>query len=465
MRILLVTSVLISLSGCAIFDIPFADKKPETQKTLPAEQIINRWWVVFNDPMMDRLADELLKQNLDIQIAKTRIDEARGLLKTEESGWFPSVDANGSVSRGNNRFGTDKIVSISQGGFNAQWELDIFGQTKSSVSAADARVAAQVASADDIKNIMLSELMRGIIEWRQAEETIRETKELLASQDNQIQLFKARSEAGLIDATFLIRAQAERSQTATRLPVAQASADSARFKIDRLLAIPAEQLAFSSQEHVSFSVPEVNQATGISIDMVRERPDIEALRAQMIAAQADLAKAEADLWPRLTIGAFFGLQEGSGGLPMAANPVWLLRSAISAPILNFGRLRGAVDAADARSTIASLNYENGVLLALQETQTALSDYLNGINAVTEQEKALASRKDTVTLATERFEQGITDMTDLTTAQSELNNTTITLIERRAVAAIAFIRLQKALGISVLANKQSYISEPLPPAAK
>lgn len=450
-RTLLLTFVLIPLSGCATFDVPFVDKNPEPQEALSAEQAVNRWWTVFNDPMMDRLADELLKQNLDIQIARTRIDEARGVLKREESGWFPSVDASTSASRGNNQFGTDKTVSISQGGFNAQWELDIFGQTKSRVSAADARLAAQIASADDIKNIMLSELMRGIIEWRQAQEAIRETKELLASQDSQIELFKARSEAGLIDATFLIRAQAERSQTATRLPVAQASADSARFRIARLLAIQADQLVLEPQEGASFAVPEVNQATSISIEMMRERPDVKALRAQMIAAQGDLAKAEADLWPRLSVGAFFGLQDGSNGLIIAENPVWSLSSSITAPLLNFGRLRGAVDAADAKSKAASLNYENGVLNALQETQTALSDYLNGINAVAEQEKALASRKDTVKLATERFEQGLTDMIDLTTAQSELNNATITLIERRAVAAIAFIRLQKALGIGVLAN--------------
>ncbi len=451
-RILLLSSAILSLSGCTTLDIPLVDKETKPQEVVSAEQTINRWWTVFNDPMMDRLADELLKQNLDIQIAKTRIDEARGVLKTEESGWFPSVDATGSASRGNNQFVTDKIVSINQGGFDAQWELDIFGQTKSRISAADARLTSQIASADDIKNIMLSELMRGIIEWRQAQETIRETKELLSTQDNQIELFKVRSKAGLMDASLLVRTQAERSQTATRLPVAQANADSARFKIARLLAIPVDQLALEPQESVTFTVPEVDQAADISIELMRERPDVKALLAQMIAAQGDLAKAETDLWPRLSVGAFFGVQSGSDGLRMAENPIWSLSSAITAPLLNFGRLRGAVDSADARSKAASLNYENGVLNALQETQTALSDYLNGINAVAEQEKALASRKDAIKLATERFKQGLTDMTDLTTAQSELNHATITLIERRAVAAIAFIRLQKALGIGVLAKQ-------------
>lgn len=104
-----------------------------------------------------------------------------------------------------------------------------------------------------------------------------------------------------------------------------------------------------------------------------------------------------------------------------------------------------MDISDAKARVASLNYGNDVLIALQETQTALSDYINDINAVSEQEKALRYRKDTVKLATERLEKGLTDMTDLTTAQSELNQATIILIERRKEAAIAYILLQKATG--------------------
>lgn len=91
-----------------------------------------------------------------------------------------------------------------------------------------------------------------------------------------------------------------------------------------------------------------------------------------------------------------------------------------------------------------------MLKALQETRTALSDYLSGLAAVAQQEGALKHRRDAVALAKERFTRGLTDMTDLTTAQTELDEATLTLIERQANAAIAYIRLQKALGTSVRA---------------
>jgi NodT family efflux transporter outer membrane factor (OMF) lipoprotein len=438
-------SLPIMLSSCAPLQSFLVEKEAlhEAEVELP-KRSFNRWWEAFNDPIMNLMADSLLNQNLDIQIAQTRIAEARGILKTSESNWFPSFDLNGSASRGNDQIGVNKDASVSKIGLGSKWQIDIFGQTQSQVSAAEARLEARIVSLDDIKNIMLTELMSAIIEWRQAQETIRETENLIATQDNQIILLKARGKAGLIDASSLSRAQAEQAQTATGLPISRAAASTARFKIARLLAMQEDLLMLDDLKNDPFTIPAVQQTISVNVKAIKDRPDVRALRAEMLASQSDLAKAEADLWPSFSVGTFFGVQEGSNNLRIADNPIWSLSAAISAPILNFGRLHGALDAANAKATTASLNYENGILNALQETQTALSDYLNGVNAVAEQEKALTFRKETVKLAMDRFNQGLTDMTDLTTAQSELNHAAITMIQRRTAAAIAYVRLQKAL---------------------
>ena len=192
------------------------------------------------------------------------------------------------------------------------------------------------------------------------------------------------------------------------------------------------------------NIPRVEDALSITLDRIRERPDVKQARAELLGAQANLRQAEANLWPRVTLSSFFGVQDGSNGLMLAKNPIWSLASAVALPVLNFGRLQGMVDATDARSQQASLRYEDIVNRALQETKTALSDYLNGMNAVLAQEDALKSRQDTVRIAKDRFDRGLTDMTDLTTAQAELDTATIALISSRTKTAIAFIRLQKAL---------------------
>ncbi|MFO0389509.1 MAG: TolC family protein [Alphaproteobacteria bacterium] len=422
-------------------------EKPVIEALQITEQ--NRWWQSFNDPLMDNLVQDLLAQNLDIQIAQTRIAEARGVARMANSGFFPDISGSASASRGNRQIGFDKPLSIAQGGFDATWEIDVFGQTQALVDGAERRVESRIASAEDVTNSVIAELMRSVIEWRQAEQTVAKTNDLLAIQDEQVALIAARAKAGLIDATFLSRAEAERSQTATRLPIAQAALDTAQYKIERLLGKESGTLADSLKSTKGeLVIPEANTALSISLDSVRSRPDIRASRADLLATQADLAKAEADLWPRISIRSFFGVQDGSGNVPIASNPIWSLASGVTAPLLNFGRLQGAIDTSDARANAASLSYQNASLTALQETKSALSDYLNGISAADEQKRALDHRKDTVILASERFKRGLTDMTDVTTAQSELNQATLLYIDRKTAAAIAYVRLNKALGTSV-----------------
>lgn len=445
-RHLILCASALMLSACAQLDALTLQNQPAAAPEIAQSLPEHGWWQTFNDPLMQALAKDLLSQNLDIQIARTRVAEARGLSQSANAGFFPDISGKGTASRSNTQIGVTKPATITQGGFDAAWEIDLFGQTAAQVDAANLRVAGSVARAEDVSNSVLAELMRAVIALRQAQQTLSETKALLATQDEQIALIASRAKAGLIDRSMLTRAQAERAQTATQLPLANASLDGARYQIERLMGKPSGALQELFDTHpAELFVPPAEGTVSLSLDSMRGRPDIRAARADMLAAQSDLAKAEADLWPRLSLKAFFGVQDGSDGLPIAGNPVWSLASGITAPILNFGRLRGAVNAADARATAAILAYENASLTALQETNTALSDYLNGINAVSDQEAALAARRETIALATQRYKNGLTDMTDITTAQTELNQATLLLITRKAAAASAYIRLQKALG--------------------
>jgi NodT family efflux transporter outer membrane factor (OMF) lipoprotein len=445
MKNFLIMALLASslLTGCSTV----TDKNAiaEIQAPFTQEQ---KWWLAFNDPMMDQLTTDLLQQNLDLQIALIRVEEARALRRVSRSTLFPDITATGNASRGDTE--SPKAEGIAQAGFDAAWEVDLFGANRAGLDAASARFEAAQANAWDARRIITADIIRAVVEWRQAQQTLSETKSLLAAQSDQVDLFSSRTNAGLIDATFLERARAQREQTATQIPIAEASAKTAQYQIERLMGREPESLASVIAEFKApgLNVPAPQDSLDIPLDTIRNRPDIRAAALNIIAAQADLRGAEADLWPKITLSAFFGVQETSSGLEgmTASNPIWSLASAITAPLLNFGRLRGAVDAADARAQRAALEYENAVLLALQEARTALSDYLNGVNAVNQQAIALKHRQETVALAQERFNRGLTDMTDLTTAQAELDQATIALIERKASAAIAYVRLQKALGV-------------------
>lgn len=448
-RLFAALCVAMVLPGCAPLVSLFDDKETAPITSAPL-RIENQWWSSFEDPLMDTLAPQLLTQNLDLKIAATRIAEARSLSQIAQSSLFPEISASGNATRANTQTFLTKPITTKQVGFDASWELDIFGRISAGVEAANSRVASQSANADDVRNTMLAELFRAVVEWRQAQQTIIETKNLLASQQQQINLFEARVSAGLIEQSSLERARAQYAQTAVQLPLAEAASRTAQYQMEWLLGREPDSLSaeLAAQMPTPISIPTLAREQTLPIERIKQRPDLRASYAEMIATQADLKQAEADLWPRLTLTGFYGIRDLPSGIQGASNPIWSLASGFTAPLLNFGRLRGAVDASNARSQRASLAYENAVLKALQETRTAFSDYLSGLDAVAQQKEALKHRRDAVALAKERFTRGLTDMTDLTTAQTELDLATLTLIEQRAKAAIAYIRLQKALGTSV-----------------
>lgn len=440
------------LSSCAPLESFWNKTASPAVATVP-QHAENAWWSSFHDPLMDTLAPQLLAQNLDLKIAASRVAEARGLSRTAESGLFPDISVSGNASRANTQVFLTNPITTKQAGFDASWELDLFGRIAAGADAASSRIASQEASTEDVRNTVLAELFRAVVEWRQAQQTITETNALLASQQQQIDLFDARVAAGLIEQSSLERARAQRAQTAVQLPLAETAARTSQYQIERLLGQEPESLStlLASQAPMSVSIPTLAREEALPIERIKQRPDLRASYAEMIASQADLKQAEADLWPRLTLTGFYGIRDLPSGVAGASNPIWSLASGLTAPLLNFGRLRGAVDAANARSQHASLAYENAVLKALQETRTALSDYLGDMDAAAQQKAALEHRRDAVALAKERFTRGLTDMTDLTTAQTELDQAALVLIEREANAAIAYIRLQKALGTSAFSE--------------
>lgn len=445
---------MLFLSGC--LGPMKLDSSLKNNNVIVARQAIGKfmtqeqkWWLVFNDPVVNQFVDHLLNENISLQIAYARLNEARALTTTTRAALLPDISGSVAVNRGN--LSTPKSETLSQVGLSAQWALDIFGKTRASISAAEARAMAFEATVDDVKNIIIADIVRAVIEWRQAQQTIKEVNNLLKDQDQQVSILNMRANAGLIDASFPKRGQAQREQTATQLPLAYAASEKAYYQIEVLLNAKDNDIAdyLKTAEVIPIRIPSPNLMSIIALDVLKQRPDLRASQSHLCAARADLAQTVAALWPQININVFFGVQDGTNGLLVAKNPIWSIANAISVPILNFGRLRSMVKSADAKVQQSILEYENKVNLALQQTKTALSDYLHGVNAMNSQAQTLNYRQETVSIARERFERGLTDMTDLTTAQTELDQASLSLISSQTSAAIAYIQLQKALGTATL----------------
>lgn len=407
------------------------------------------WWKDFHDPLLNQFANQLIAQNLDIQVAAARLAEARASSTQVIAGLYPDISYTLLESRLKNQF-FPQPQNVGLNGMLVNWELDIFGQTRAGIKSAEAHAWNKAANIDDIRNLVLADLAKAVIDWRQAQYIIKQTKKLLKAEDEQIHLFEHRNRIGLIDASFAERSRAERAQTLTKIPLAIVSAKVAEYQIERLLGDTNNQVSKTllHATPVELILPQPDKVMKISLRIIKNRPDVRKARFDLLAAQADLLKAEANLWPKMSVYAFFGIENGRLGASAFGNPVWAVASLLTAPMINFGRLRGAVNEKDAGAKANELIYENTILLALQETKTALSDYLNGLNVVKAQANAVKRRQATLEITRERFKRGLTDKLDVTTAQSDLVQATLTLIANKTSNAEAYIRLQKALGLSI-----------------
>ncbi len=443
-RLLLLAIIVSSqLSACSPINVWLAD--PQKNVVLPDPiPSKSRWWKAFNDPLMNDLADELLRQNIDIQSAIQRLAQARGVLRSDNSAFFPIISALAMGTRGNtNTAATNTLV---QGDINATWQIDLFGQIREQVKADKYQVEANKASVKDVANSVLAQLFTTIINWRQTLEYVKTTAVQYRNQQKLVALYVTQFKAGLIDETFLESAKRDANITAALLAVTQTGVASAQYQMEVLLRKPPGTLTEFLKKYVAnLSLPDPKEVVEIKIDVICQRPDVQAARAAMLSAQASLAKAEADLWPNITLGALYGVQYGSKGLALA-NPIWSISSAITAPLLNFGLLQGKIDVANALSKQAALNYERTVLNALQEAQTQLRNYLLGINSVNQLEHAVKHDKKAVEVASKRYKSGLTNMIDLMNAKIQLERTELLLIQQKATTASAYISLQKALSL-------------------
>ncbi len=402
-------------------------------------------WQNLQEPLFEPLATRLLAENLDIKIALSRIAEARAAVGAAQADFYPKLNATASAQRSN--VNSAELVNIGRAGFDASWEIDLFGRIRAESYAANAKLVAQNANWQDVQRIMLADLALQLLQWRQAQQISRETEQLLQAQSQQVSLLASRAKAGLLDRSFVERAQAQLKQTSTQLPLARAQALQAQYRIEIMLNDKDDFVAktLAASDAGNLSVPKAEAILQVNMQSLAQRPDLRAAAADMDAQNANLAAARANFWPQLNLASFYGVHNVNSSPMAAANPIWSLLGAITLPLFQGGQLQAAAAIADAQSQQAALRYQQLAIQAVAEVKTALADYLQGINAAQEQAESLKHRKAAVSMAHERFKRGLNDMTDLTTAQAELDLATIELINKQAAAIQAYIRLLKALG--------------------
>jgi NodT family efflux transporter outer membrane factor (OMF) lipoprotein len=416
---------------------------------------LNRWWNSFDDPILDRLIARGLEQNFDVRQAIARVAEARALREAATGQRFPSLDASASVTRRrqsengpipiNAIPGLDRDQTIYEPGFDALWELDLFGRTRRAVEASDARLAAAVEYHRAARMTVAAEIARGYFELRGAQNELVAREAAVSATRESVALVQLQFEAGQVPESALVQARAELAAVEVDVPLLEARARTAALAIGTMLgALPESELELI--DDVSGFAALAAFPVGERGDLLLRRPDVRAAERTLAAATADVGVATADLFPRISIGGAGSFQSlDSGNLFESASEAWSVMPLISWRAFDGGRTRARVRATEARVEAAALAYEQAVKRALADAEAALVRYEFGLRALDRWEAALEAARTSYRYATESFRAGEISLLELLDAERSLRNAEDGYAKGHTQTAKSLVSLFKALG--------------------
>jgi multidrug efflux system outer membrane protein len=462
---LLATLATVALAGCMVGpDFVRPDPNvPERwaeapQQDVPAPPGPSRWWQSFADPQLDALIERAVQANLDLAVAESRVREARAARRIAGAPLFPFLDAGASLSRqwqseNAGFFGGGPIGDIGgqpftlyDVGFDASWEIDVFGGTRRGVEAADAELAASIEQRNDVLLTLIGEVARNYVELRGFQRELEVARGNVATQEDTLVLTRARYQGGLASDLDVARAEAQVRTTAARLPALDTSVRQSIHRLGVLLGEPPGTLLAELTPPLPIPPAPPGLPDGLPSDLVRRRPDVRRAERQVAAATARIGVATADLYPRFFLTGAAGLQSlDASDLFAGASKYWAVGPSIQWPIFQGGRIVGNIEVRDEQQQQALLAWRQTILAALEEVENQIVAYTRQRDRRATLAAAVDANQRAVDLAQALYTRGLTDFLDVLEAQSNLFLTQTELAQSDAQVSASLVALNKALG--------------------
>lgn len=420
--------------------------------------VIQKWWTLFRDPVLDSLVNRAAAANLDLHLAEARLLQARAARSYASADLWPAASTSTSyvhqrLSKNQPIFGQIEVpggipleANVYQAGFDAAWELDIFGGKRRALEAADADLAAGEASLDDALVSLLAEVAQNYIELRALQRRIAIAGENIKVQQEAVALTRARFEGGLTTELDLTQATALLASTEATLPVLETSLARTMHQLALLLGRePAALFDELSKEGVIPLVPP-EIPVGLPSDLLRRRPDVRKAERQLAAATARVGVATAEFLPKFSLTGQAGLLSISpDDLLNADSRFYNAGPGIRWRIFDAGRLKAGLDASDAKQAEALAAYEKAVLISLRDVEDALVAYGKEQNRLQSLQTESGQYRRSVELANALYTDGQVNFLNVLDAQRSLLQAENDLAQSEAALCRNLIALYKALG--------------------
>lgn len=405
---------------------------------------LSLWWQRFNDPQLSRLIDDALHANTDVRSAQAALRQARALRDQAAAAWWPTLDASASAQR--SRSAGQAASNLYQTGFDAAWEPDIFGSTRSAVSAADADAAASAASLATTQVSIAAEVAVDYMTLRGYQARLDIARNNLAAQEETLQITQWRAQAGLATSLDVEQARATTEQTRANLPALEANIAQTEHALAVLVGKTPGTLIATLQAPAALPAPPAEIALDIPAQTLRQRADVRAAERKVQAALARLDAAQAARYPSFNLSGSVGLSALTvGALTGGGTVASALLASVSVPLFDGGARRAAVRAQDAALEQARVEYEAAILSALKDVEDALVALRTGRERLATLRTASEAATNAALLARQRYASGLIDfLTVLETQRTQLSAQD-SVASAEAELGADYVRLYKALG--------------------
>lgn len=410
-----------------------------------------RWWETLGDPLVTDLINKTLTVNPDLKQALARVRQSRASRAKTAADRFPSLDVGGAVTT--NRVSRDSSNTESgverewyEAGFDAGWEIDVFGGVRRSVEAADADLQAVQADLDSVRVSLAAEVARNYIEARTYQYRLDVARANIKAQEETVELIASRFEAGLSNELDIQQARYNLEDTRSQLPTLRSGLAAAKNR----LAVLAGEAPGSLHEKLGarqpIPVPPLTVAVGVPANALRRRPDIRSAERQLAAQSARIGVATADLYPKFQLMGTIGLESiHSGDFFDKASRFWTLGPSVSWRIFDAGAIRRNIEVQNAIQEQYLAAYEGAVLGALEEVENALTTYAEEQVRRSHLKQAVAAAQRAVDLAQDRYAAGLVDFSNVLDAQRSLLSFQDALAQSEGTVTTNLITLYKTLG--------------------
>jgi multidrug efflux system outer membrane protein len=411
------------------------------------------WWQEFADPELDSLVERALAANLDLRSAYDRVLEARAVFVERKLDYAPHVQLQAAYTHFDQQqpgFGPNRLnVQSDSLGFDAAWEVDLFGHVRRSVEAARADLGAERADYQDVQVTVAAEVARNYFELRGAQRRLAVARENLNTEHQTLDLTQLLDETGRGSELDVERSRARLKATEATIPPLEAAEKQAAYRLAVLLG---QRPGALDQELKPADVATFAKALPIGdpAELLRRRPDVRAAERRLAAATARVGVATADLFPRVNVAGFVGFLSGDVGHLFGTASTdnaraWSITPTVSWAAFDIGSVRARLRASEAQSDAAAANYEKVVLTALEDTENSFVAYsAQQAQLKSLSEQAQASRR-AAELADTQYREGVADFLILLDAQRTQLEAEDSVVQAQIAVNVSVVAIYKALG--------------------